>query len=104
MAKICLHLAYAALDETESTRDVDWQRVYSIIELLREGVMPVERIPGRMGEVAGRRMLYWVEEACKCRSAWGAQPDVPVYNFRNQEQWEETRILMGAERCSWILS
>ena len=66
--------------------------------------MPVERIPGRMGEVARRRMLYWVEEACKCRSVWGAQLDVPVYNFRNQEQWEETRILMGAESGSWILS
>ena len=104
VAEVCLHLAYAALNGTESTREIDWQRVCTIIELVREGVMPVERIPGRMGEVAGRRMLYWVEEACKCRSAWGAQPDIPVYNFRNQEQWEETRILMGAENSSWILS
>ena len=103
-AKVCLYLAYAALDETESAQEIDWQWVYRIIELVREGVMPVERIPGRRGEVAGRRMLYWVEEACKCRSAWGAQPDIPVYNLRNQEQWEETRILMGAESCSWILS
>ena len=104
IAKVCLHLAYAALDKPESTREVDWQRVCTIIELVREGVMPIERIPGRTGEVVGRRMLYWVEEAYKCRSAWGAQPDIPVYSFRNQEQWEETRILMGAESGSWILS
>ena len=104
VAKVCLHLAYAALDEIESTREVDWQRICTIIELVREGIMPVERIPGRMAEVAGRRMLYWAEEACKCRTAWGAQPGAPVYNFRNEEQWEETRILMGAESGSWILS
>ena len=104
VAKVCLHLAYAAMDETEPTREVDWNWICTIIELVREGVMPVERIPGRMGEVAGQRMLYWLEEACECRSAWGAQPDIPWYDFRNQVQWEETRVLMGGESHSWILS
>ena len=103
-AKVCLHLAYAAMDATEPTQEVDWEWVCAIVELFREGVIPVERIPGRTGEVAGQRMLYWLDEACECRTAWGARPDVPVYDFRNQGQWEETRVLMGAESRSWILS
>lgn len=103
-ANVCLHLAYAALDETESMPEDCWNWICSIIELVREGVMPVERVPGRVGEVAGRRMLYWLEEAYKCRSAWGAQPDTSVYSFRNQGQWEETFVLMGAISGSWILS
>ena len=103
-AKVCLHLAYAAADENKPTREVDWDWICAIIEIAREGVCPVERIPGRKAEVAGRRMLHWLEEAHRCRNAWGARPDVPAYEFRNQALWEETRILMGAENYSWILS
>jgi len=103
-AKVCLHLAYAAADENKPTGEVDWDWICAIIEIAREGVCPVERIPGRKAEVAGRRMLHWLEEAHRCRDAWGARPDVPAYGFRNQALWEETRILMGAENSSWILS
>jgi hypothetical protein len=103
-SKVCLHLTYNALQESGSMGEIDWNRVYAIIELIREGVMPVEKVPGRMGEVAGRRMVYWLEEACKCRSAWGAQPGVPGYKFRNQVLWEDTCILMGAASGSWIVS
>ena len=103
-AKVCLHLAYAAADENKPTGEVDWDWICAIIEIAREGVCPVERIPGRKAEVAGRRMLHWLEEAHRCRNAWGARPDVPAYEFRNQARWEETRILMGAENSSWILS
>ena len=46
MVKFCFHFAYAALDVTELTRDVDWQQVCTIIELVPEGVMLVERILG----------------------------------------------------------
>ena len=101
IAKTCLHLAYTVL---ESIGEFDWDWVCAIIEFVREGVMPVEKTPGRTGEVAGRRMLYWLEEACNCRSAWGARQDVPVYDFRNQVQWEESCVLMGAQSRSWILS
>lgn len=80
-------------------REVDWNWVCAIIEFVREGIMPVERFPGRAGEVSGRRMLYWLKEACKCRNEWGAQPNIPVCNFRNQAQREETCVLMVAKSC-----
>lgn len=104
IANTCLHLAHTVLEETMSVQDFDWDWMCAIVEFVREGVMPVEKTPGRTGEVAGRRMLYWLEEACNCRSAWGARQDVPFYDFRNQVQWEESCVLMGAESRSWILS
>lgn len=104
-ARVCLYLACAAADaNTSARREVDWNWISAIIELTREGVCPLERVPGRKVEVAGRKMLHWLEEACRCRNAWGALADVPGYEFRNQALWEETRILMGAEYDSWILS
>ena len=103
-SKCCLHLAHAALNELGPRCKIDWDWICNIIELVREGVMPVEVIRGRMAEVAGRRMHYWVEEACKCRTAWGARPKVPEYNFRNQGQWEENSVLMGTDSGTWILS
>ena len=104
IANACLHLAHAVSEENESIQELDWDWVCAIIEFVREGVMPVEKTPGRTGEVAGRRMLYWLEEACNCRSAWGARRDVPIYDFRNQVQWEESCVLIGAQSRSWILS
>ena len=104
IANTCLHLAHTVLEETRSVQEFDWDWVCAIIEFVREGVMPVEKTPDRTGKVAGRRMLYWLEEACNCRSAWGARQDVPLYDFRNQVQWEESCVLMGAENRSWILS
>ena len=104
IANTCLHLAHTVLEETRSVQEFDWDWVCAIIEFVREGVVPVEKTPGRTGKVAGRRMLYWLEEACNCRSAWGARQDVPLYDFRNQVQWEESCVLMGAENRSWILS
>ena len=104
IAKACLHLTYKVLEETD-TQKLDWDWVCAIIELVREGVMPIEKTPGRTGEVAGRRMLYWLEEACQCRSAWGAaRQDVGIYDFRNQVQWEESCVLMGGQSRNWILS
>lgn len=104
IASACLHLAHTALEETKFTREFDWDRVCAIIEFVREGVMPVEKTPGRAGEVAGRRMVYWLEEARNCRSAWGAWQDFSVCDFQNQVQWEESCGLMGAQSGSWILS
>ena len=70
VANTCLHLAHTVLEETRPVQDFDWDWMCAIIEFVREGVMPVEKTLGRTGEVAGRRMLYWLEEACNCRSAW----------------------------------
>ena len=100
VANVCLHLAYAVLNEIESIREFDWNWMYGIIEFVREGVMQAERTPGRTGEVAGRRMVYWLEQSCKCRSAWGARQDHPVDDFHNQVQYEESCILMGAQSRS----
>lgn len=102
-AEVCLHLVYAVLNETHM-QELGWDWLSAIIKLTREGVMPTERIPERRGKVSGRRMIYWLEEARNCRNAWGAQRDVQLYNFRNQAQWEEFCILMGAEDGFWILS
>ena len=68
-AKICLHLAYAAADENKPTREVHWDWICAIIEVAREGVCPVERVPDRKAKVAGQRMLCWLEEAHRCRNA-----------------------------------
>ena len=103
---VCIELVYATLDHTKSTERVDWKWVCGIIELVREVVMPVERVSGRTAEVARRRFMYWLQEASKSRDAWGARPNTPEDHaqFRDQEQWEEACALMGDAKCSWILS
>ena len=55
-------------DETRAMQEASWDCVMAMamVELVREGVMPVERVSGESGYIAGRRMLYSFYEACKC--------------------------------------
>ena len=105
VVKVCLELLHSVIKQQEpSGPEGDWNSIFAIVEIAREAVMPLERISGRNAEVAGRRMLYSLEEACRCASAWGSRPEDLAYDFRNQVQWEETALLMDSPTCSWILS
>ena len=88
---ICVQLAHAAMGDGRDPEvaTIDWNWICAIVELVREGVMPMDKISGRVGEVAGLRMLYWLREALECRTAWGSMPDngdSEGYDFRNQKQ------------------
>jgi hypothetical protein len=101
---ICSSLAHALLNQTASSEEA-YLLTCATLELLREGVMQTERCANKNWKVAGQRMMYWVVDAEMCGTAWGALSDVVTpYEYRNQDEWTESQIMMSAADHAWVLS
>ena len=107
--RLCLESAYVMMDGTiEEGAVVDWRWICGLVEMTREAVMPVERVPGQMSQIAGRHMCHYLNEVLECKRAWGAPTpwgeDEQRYEFQNEDAWYETSVLMGAKDNLWVLS
>jgi len=72
------------------------------IELTREGIMAVEgkQTPG--WKLSVRRAATWCLQAEQCREGWTTAET--EYNYRNQERWEDSCILLGINESAYPLS
>ena len=78
--------------------------VTQTIEVVREGVMKLERRRSPSWRLSARRAIYWCLQAEASRTAWGsATAALAPYNYQNQDRWEEICILMEMTDASWPL-
>ncbi|KAI9768271.1 MAG: hypothetical protein M1839_004165 [Geoglossum umbratile] len=68
------------------------------LELTREGIMHLQTRPASAWSLSVRRAMYWCLQAEACRNGWTS---TSAHNYRNQDRWEESCILMEITEGHW---
>jgi hypothetical protein len=78
-----------------------WQILMtSFIEICREAIMTFSTFGSPGWKEVIKRSTFWCLQAELCRRGWAA--GLAEYMYRNDQQWEEHRILSGGNE-DWIL-
>ncbi|MCJ1388782.1 hypothetical protein MMC18_001632 [Xylographa bjoerkii] len=100
--------ASSPLHATSQPTQPPFQQLASLssrcVELVREGFIACQIKSTPSWRLSTKIAMYWCLQATDSRAGWGAAVEVPSYEYRNQERWDEACILLGMTENLWPLS